>query len=614
MDDARVEPLALEPDTDDSRALAWSGPHGSPGAVIAGLDGRDHDADTLALASLIRAALGAALVLAHVIPPALVGRGTRSYEIVARRDGRELLARATAVFTDEVEARLVEPVLPGEGLARLAGERDASVLVLGSSHRSVIGRILLGTVVNGLAADAPCAVAVAPAGYGAGGRPASRVIGVAYDGGAEADGALDFAVALAAGMGAALRLWWVDAPIDPHQPQRTIDGTPYSHKSARERLARAVERIPEGIAATAEVVEGHPAETLAREAARHNLDLLVVGSRRLGPVGRALAGSTSRELLHLVTCPVVITPGPADATPRRRRALAEPTDSPPAVTTERGPVIIGLDGTDRCRDAVALGGVLALADSGRVLVCCVVPDDASQARLDEAEVFARRAADSLHTLAEVDVRIVTARSAARGLTDLAAQAHSGMIVVGSSHRGAVGRVVPGGVASRLLESARCAVAMAPVGYADPPRMPVSEVAVAYDGTAESDWALVAAAAAATQLRAKLRIYHAMHEISKDAAWDKFRKHMEEFARKTVNAGMKQLAPGLEATSCLLEGDPARVISESAQNDGIGLLYVGSRGYGPLRESLFGGVAGALLRTAPCPIVVLPHGATRDTDH
>jgi nucleotide-binding universal stress UspA family protein len=612
MDDhARSEAVDLEP---ESVVRGQSRPPRSAGVVIAALDGREHDADTLALASLIRAGLSADLVLAHVVPPALVGHGTRSYEIVARREGHELLARAAEIFTDAVEARLVEPELPAPGLARLADERDATVLVLGSSHRGAVGRVLLGSVVSALAANAPCAVAVAPAGYGADRRTASHVIGVAYDASAAAESALEFAVALAAARDASLKLWCVDAPIDPDDPQRTVSGTPYSHESARERLASAVARIPEGVAASAEVLEGHPTETLAREAARHNLDLLVVGSRTLGLVGRALAGSTSRDLLRVSPCPVVITPGPTDAGPNRHRALAGPTDLSPAVGTERGAVIVGIDRSDRCRDAVALGGLLARAEGRRGLLCCVASENASQEDLEEAEELARRAADSLDELPELDVRVVTARSAARGLGDLARQEHAGMIVVGSSHRGALGRLVPGDVASRLLGSAPCIVAVAPVGYADTSPMPVSRVAVAYDGTAESDRALVAAAGAATQLGAKLLVYHAMHEISKDAAWNKFRGYMEEFGRETVSAGMKQLSPGLEATTRLLEGDPAQVIAESAQRDSVAILYVGSRGYGPLREGLVGGVAGALLRTAHCPIVIVPRSTSHDADH
>ena len=43
-------------------------------------------------------------------------------------------------------------------------------------------------------------------------------------------------------------------------------------------------------------------------------------------------------------------------------------------------------------------------------------------------------------------------------------------------------------------------------------------------------------------------------------------------------------------------------------DAVDLMVVGSRGYGPLRSVLLGGVSGQLIRSAACPVVVVPRGA------
>ena len=40
---------------------------------------------------------------------------------------------------------------------------------------------------------------------------------------------------------------------------------------------------------------------------------------------------------------------------------------------------------------------------------------------------------------------------------------------------------------------------------------------------------------------------------------------------------------------------------------LDLLFIGSRGYGPLRAVLTGGTSGAVTRTAQCPVIVLPRG-------
>ena len=38
------------------------------------------------------------------------------------------------------------------------------------------------------------------------------------------------------------------------------------------------------------------------------------------------------------------------------------------------------------------------------------------------------------------------------------------------------------------------------------------------------------------------------------------------------------------------------------------MLAGSRGYGPLRSVLVGGVSGRLMRTVQCPIIIVPRGA------
>ncbi|MEO8687762.1 MAG: universal stress protein [Solirubrobacteraceae bacterium] len=41
---------------------------------------------------------------------------------------------------------------------------------------------------------------------------------------------------------------------------------------------------------------------------------------------------------------------------------------------------------------------------------------------------------------------------------------------------------------------------------------------------------------------------------------------------------------------------------------VDLLVIGSRAYGPLRAVLLGGVSGKVIRSASCPVIVIPNGA------
>jgi nucleotide-binding universal stress UspA family protein len=279
--------------------------------------------------------------------------------------------------------------------------------------------------------------------------------------------------------------------------------------------------------------------------------------------------------------------------------------------THGGAVIVGLDGREHDADALALARSLQASLGGGLLLAHVMPPVPSGKAMIECERLERQQGRELLTRASAnlgrddDIQLVEPCPPPVGLSRLAARHGASMLVLGSSHRGRVGRIVPGGVASRLLSRAPCAIAVAPVGYATRPHAPISRIGVAYDASEESDLALMAAARAASRLDVPLRLYHAMHEVSTDPAWDKFREYIEDYARGILDAGQKQLPPGIEATSTVLEGDAAQTIVEAASRDDVGLLFVGSRGYGPLREAVFGGVAGALLITARCPLVIVP---------
>ena len=48
------------------------------------------------------------------------------------------------------------------------------------------------------------------------------------------------------------------------------------------------------------------------------------------------------------------------------------------------------------------------------------------------------------------------------------------------------------------------------------------------------------------------------------------------------------------------------------DEGVDLMVMGSRGYGAVKGVLLGSVSMQLMRACPCPLYVVPRGATRPT--
>jgi nucleotide-binding universal stress UspA family protein len=75
----------------------------------------------------------------------------------------------------------------------------------------------------------------------------------------------------------------------------------------------------------------------------------------------------------------------------------------------------------------------------------------------------------------------------------------------------------------------------------------------------------------------------------------------EAARAAVDLAQ---ADGVDAKSFVRNGEPAEMISQTAENCDASLIVVGSHGWGPIRRLVFGSVSTALLHHAPCPVLVV----------
>jgi nucleotide-binding universal stress UspA family protein len=285
-------------------------------------------------------------------------------------------------------------------------------------------------------------------------------------------------------------------------------------------------------------------------------------------------------------------------------------------------IVIGFDGTDSGEDALALGMLLARATQAVPLVVVVHPQEypIGVGRVDaewvaymhqQAEQLLGRAGRLLGEDAGAELREVGAPSESRGLHDVAEREQAELVVVGSSHRGPIGRTYPGSTGDRLLEGSACPVAVAPRGLRESPPQRLGTIAVAFLDTPEAAQALDTAAALAERAGARLRLVSVMPRpaevylpvIGRDAE-EAFVARSRELFRRALDDALARVGGRVEAEAELLEGAAVDTLATLDRRD-ADLLVCGSRAYGPLRRVLLGGVSSRLLRRSALPLLVVP---------
>jgi nucleotide-binding universal stress UspA family protein len=284
-------------------------------------------------------------------------------------------------------------------------------------------------------------------------------------------------------------------------------------------------------------------------------------------------------------------------------------------------IIIAVDDSERAQDAVAFGGLLARSSGAAVTLAHAYPwhhlplagtTDVNRSMLEESERTIARVEGPLRDLADLETRSLAESSPARGLQELAAELDAGLIVVGSSHGGRLGRVFPGSTAERLLHGSPCPVAVVPHGYRNAKPDGFGVIACAWNSSPESEAALAAATELAERTSSALRVVHVVEPPAylpfppaAGVGYEPFERELRDHAERALEERMAHLPEAVRPEGELLVGTAARELA--GVSDHADLLFIGSRGYGPLRAVLLGGVSGAVVRDAACPVIVVPNG-------
>jgi nucleotide-binding universal stress UspA family protein len=213
-------------------------------------------------------------------------------------------------------------------------------------------------------------------------------------------------------------------------------------------------------AITREVRVGEPVRSLALLAGEIGADLVVVGSRGRGMLGRWFLGSVAQELARLAPCPVLII------YEENRRV------------TRFEEIVAAVDLSEMSEAVLANALAIAKPFQGAVRAISVFEGDGpftlSGSKFGRRGAFDRAESDRMAALAssvqrlptdgtEVTLHVVADEHAYHGVLELAYRGGADLIVIGSNGRGSLERALLGSTSTKLVEKSTIPVLVVPKG-------------------------------------------------------------------------------------------------------------------------------------------------------
>jgi len=249
------------------------------------------------------------------VPPAVRKAWAEATQAVEATRARALqgCARVQALFPGWQVRAEASADSPAWGVIKQADTWHPDLIVVGSHGRSVLGRLVLGSVSQTIVTEARSSVRVARRHDRAGAAPARLVIGV--DGSPNAQAAVDAMAARVWPPGSAVyvvtvldaRLSTALAPTPPLLEEwvgaSPVDMQEWVHHMV-ETLGQPLQAA--GLAVSSDVKEGDPKRILPEIADQWEADCLVVGARGLSRMQRFLLGSVSAAVAARAHCSVEV--------------------------------------------------------------------------------------------------------------------------------------------------------------------------------------------------------------------------------------------------------------------------------------------------------------------
>jgi nucleotide-binding universal stress UspA family protein len=296
-------------------------------------------------------------------------------------------------------------------------------------------------------------------------------------------------------------------------------------------------------------------------------------------------------------------------------------------------ILVPLDGSELAEQAIPFARAVA-RDEGTLIYAQIVPRAEAIHGLTGGTVasasevgamFEQTATGDLEAAAQRWKEIAPHYETVIGVGDpaetileLARQQNCDLIVIASHGRGALGRWTFGSVADRLTRTSDLPVLIirpqdASVEYGVIPTF--GRILLPTDGSALSQSAVDEAAALGKQLGQEVVLVRSIFpeaELAPTAGFDavyapeiyeELSRSLEADARKSLDATAQMVRDeGAEVGILLMHGPAAQTIESVARPDD--LIVMTSHGRSGFRRWLIGSVAEKLVRTAPCPVMLV----------
>ena len=190
-----------------------------------------------------------------------------------------------------------------------------------------------------------------------------------------------------------------------------------------------------------------------------------------------------------------------------------------------------------------------------------------------------------------------------------------LVVVGAHGMSAAERILIGSVSRKVLNHATCSVRIArsSVNNHTSPRL-----VIGFDGSADANIAVQEVGRRVWPEQTQVRLVTAVDDTIRTAIAARIVKleqwvtddHHVWLSRMAESAAEQLRSARLEATCLITEGEPKRVLLETAEKWGAHCIFVGATGLRGLRRLLIGSVSSGVANAAACSVEVVRQRPTK----